>query len=319
MLELKKTVIGSFPRICSSIDDSIRSIIDLQLRNNIDILSDGEQRYDMIGYFHQLQGLTKKQGKLNIVGKIQSIADVREFERIDDFCIASKYLKTLGKEVDIKIALTGPITLGMTCAINGIKSYYKNVMDMRIYEDLSHAMQPIITELLELGSLVQIDEPGLSGGFMNPEKAIRLINNLLEKSIKKEHWLNKLSIHTCGSIYGVSKLFDKLLDLNVSVLSLAFSGNKEKENIKSLSRKDIEKSSKKIGVGCVTTQINSISEIDSEEIILTRLREITRLINLENIAYVHPDCGLRNNSIDITEEILRKMNGSTNSFIKEFT
>jgi len=86
--------------------------------------------------------------------------------------------------------------------------------------------------LLELGSLVQIDEPGLSGGFMNPEIAIKIINNMLEKSIKKEKWQDKLSIHVCGAMSRVNNLFENLLNLNASVLSLAFSGNIEKENLK---------------------------------------------------------------------------------------
>jgi methionine synthase II (cobalamin-independent) len=316
LLILKKTIIGSFPRFHNSLDDSIKTIIDLQLANKIDIISDGEQRYDMIGYFHQIPGLIDEKGKLCIGKKIQSLDEINEFEKISDFIFSSDYIRKLGSDVLIKTALTGPITLGMTCAMNGMKSYYTSVMDTRIYEDISLAIQPIIIRLLELGSLVQIDEPGLSGGFMRPEIAVKIINNMLEKSIAKEKWRDKLSIHVCGSISRVKNLFGNLLDLNTSVLSLAFSGNIEKENLKIISKKDIEKASKKIGFGCIGTQVSKINDVDSDIEIIKRLEEISRLIDLNNVAYVHPDCGLRNNSIDVVERILRNLSSSVDSFLE---
>ena len=316
MLILKKTVIGSFPRIHHSLDDSIKGIIDLQLANKIDIISDGEQRHDMVGYFHQIPGLIDEKGKLCIGKKIQSLDEINKFEKISDFIFSSDYIKKLGSDVLIKTALTGPITLGMTCAMNGIKSYYASVMDIRIYEDISLAIQPIIIKLLELGAFVQIDEPGLSGGFMRPEIAIKIINNMLEKSIEKEKWQDKLSMHVCGSISRVNNLFDNLLDLNTPVLSLAFSGNIEKENLKIISKKDIEKASKKIGFGCIGTQVSKINDVDSDIEIIKRLKEISRLIDLDNVAYVHPDCGLRNNSIDVVERILKNLSSSVDSFLE---
>ena len=313
---LKKTVIGSFPRIHHSIDNSIRAIIDLQLANKIDIISDGEQRYDMIGYFHQIPGLTDEKGKLCIEKKIQSLDEIDEFEKISDFIFSSNYIDKLGSDVSIKTSLTGPITLGMTCAMNGIKSHYTSVMDTRIYEDISLAIQPIVIRLLELGSLVQIDEPGLSGGFMNPEKTKKIINNMLEKSIKKEKWQDKLSMHVCGAISRVNNLFDNLLDVSASVLSLAFSGNIEKENLKIISKRDLEKTSTKIGFGCIGTEVGKIDDVDNEVDIIKRLEEISKLIDLDNVAYVHPDCGLRNNSIDVAEKILTNLSSSVDSFLE---
>ncbi|WP_455277608.1 hypothetical protein, partial [[Eubacterium] cellulosolvens] len=242
--------------------------------------------------------------------------EINEFEKISDFIFSTNYINELGSDVSIKTALTGPITLGMTCAMNGIKSHYTNVMDKRIYEDISLALQPIVIRLLELGSLVQIDEPGLSGGFMNPEIAIKIINNMLEKSIKKEKWKDKLSIHVCGAISRVNNLFDNLLDLNVSILSLAFSSNLEKENLKVISKKDIEKASKKIGFGCIGTEVSKINDVDDDVKIIKRLEEISKLIDLANIAYVHPDCGLRNNSIDVAKRILKNLSSSVDLFLE---
>ncbi len=207
-MRIKKTVVGSFPRICSSIEDSIRAVIDLQLRFGVDLLSDGEQRYDMISYFHQLPGLVKDGDRLLIGNRIEGIVNVNQFMKIIDFEFAKECLKSLDKKEDVKTALTGPITLGMTCAINGIKGYYENISDFKIYDDLCEAIEPIVIRLLELGSFVQIDEPGLSGGFMRPGKAVKIIDKLLKNSIKREDWRDKISIHVCGNVLKVKRLFD---------------------------------------------------------------------------------------------------------------
>ncbi|MBS7623013.1 hypothetical protein KEJ39_04985, partial [Candidatus Bathyarchaeota archaeon] len=56
-MSLRKTVVGSFPRLPFGIDQAIRAVIDLQLQAGMDIVSDGEQRADMITYFKEIPGL----------------------------------------------------------------------------------------------------------------------------------------------------------------------------------------------------------------------------------------------------------------------
>ncbi len=313
---IKKTVIGSFPRICPPIEDSIKAAVDLQIKYGIDIISDGEQRYDMINYFHQLPGLVKDGEKLYIGGRIESLTNPNDFIKIKDYNFVKEYLRGADNQ-EVKTTLTGPITLGMTCAINGIKGYYENVNDLRIYEALSESLSPIIVKLLELDSFIQIDEPGLSGGFMKPDIAVKIISNLLDRSIEKENWKERVSIHVCGNLPKVKNLFDELLNLDVAVLSLAFSGKEERENFRLLSKKKIERSDKRIGVGCINVQVGSIEEIDSIDTIYKRLREIKQIVGLENIAYIHPDCGLKNNSIEVIEKILENLDEISGLFSNE--
>ena len=311
-MQLKKTVVGSFPRICTSIDDSIKRIVDIQLKHEVDIISDGEQRHDMIEYFHQIPGLINFNGKLRIGKKIEALNNVDDFIKIKDFHFVKQHLNDLGRKNSIKTSITGPITLGMVCAMNGIVDFYKNIRDVRIFEDISNALQPIILKLIELGSLVQIDEPGLSGGFIKPEISTKIINDLIEKSINKESWINSISIHVCGNLFKVKNLFDELLNLRINTLSLAFSGEREIENIKALSKNKIEKFDKKIGVGCTNIQLASIMDVEDVGTISSRLKQITKLIGSYNIAYVHPDCGLRNNTVEMTEKILENIKRSVN-------
>jgi methionine synthase II (cobalamin-independent) len=282
----------------------------MQLRHGIDILSDGEQRYDMIDYFHQIPGLTRVKGKLSIGKKIESVSDLDEFIKIKDFKFVKNYLRENGKTNLIKTSITGPITLGTICAMNGVGTCYKNIKDPRIYEDLCEALGPIIKRLLELGSLVQIDEPGLSGGFIGPNIGVKIINDLIKNSVNKQAWMNNLSIHACGNLYKIKSLFDELLKIDAKTLSLAFSGKQEMENLNLLSERKIEKYDKKIGVGCANIQLTSIKDVDGAHTIIERLRKILKLVGRENIAYVHPDCGLRNSSIEITLQILKNIEES---------
>ena len=312
-MKLKNTVVGSFPRIHNSFEDSIKECMNIQQRFGLDILSDGEQRYDMIDYFHQIPGLNRVKGKLCIEKRIEPISDLEEFIKIKDFKFVKNYLREIGKTNLIKTSITGPITLGTICAMNGVGIYYKNIKDPRIYEDFCGALGPIIIKLLGLGSLVQIDEPGLSGGFIRPNTGRKIINELIKNSVNKESWMNNLSVHACGNLYKIKSLFNELLKIDVKTLSLAFSSKQEMENLNLLSKKEIKKYNKMIGVGCANIQLASLKEVDDIQTIIDRLRKILKLVGIENIAYVHPDCGLRNSSIEITLQILRNIKKSLKS------
>ena len=56
---MKITTIGSFPPMGSDVEKAIREVIALQRKYGVEVLSDGEQRLDMIGYFSSSQGLAR--------------------------------------------------------------------------------------------------------------------------------------------------------------------------------------------------------------------------------------------------------------------
>ncbi|MGB6679702.1 MAG: hypothetical protein WBF08_00080, partial [Candidatus Bathyarchaeia archaeon] len=194
-MTLKKTVIGSFPKLQMPIEEAIQKIIDLQLRKKIDIISDGEQRTDMITYFQDIPGLITAPKGLSIGSKITPPEDASKTLKIQDFRYAQNYLKELKIDnVFLKTAITGPITLGLTCATSGLK-YYSGFNDLKLYQDLSEALRPVISELLRQGSFVQLDEPGLSAGYMEPKKALDILENLISQVSNEKRYSGALSVH----------------------------------------------------------------------------------------------------------------------------
>jgi methionine synthase II (cobalamin-independent) len=307
---IKRTVVGSFPRFSNDIKEAIKLAANFQLKNSIHIISDGEQRFDMINYFKQIPGLTGE-NKLYIGGKIKPMKNVDEFYKIVDFKILKNYLNKINRsDVSVKTAITGPVTLGLTCAINSVK-YYSSIFDQEIYYDLSNALKPIIIRLLELNSFVQIDEPGISGGFMEPKKAIEILNYMLLDLTLNESELEKISIHMCSDLTRIPGLMDEILKLKVKTLSLAFSGNKEKKNINLINKEKFEFFNKTLGVGCVSVAAKNLNEVDSINKIFNLIKNVTIKIGLNNIAYFHPDCGLKEVSIDVAEEILYRFKIAT--------
>ncbi len=101
MKRIIKTVVGSFPRVHTDIEKSIKAVVDLQLRYGIDIVSDGEQRTDMISYFSQeLPGLKYEKDKSHIIGKISELENLEEFSKIKDLNLVQEYLSTLGMKIE---------------------------------------------------------------------------------------------------------------------------------------------------------------------------------------------------------------------------
>ncbi|MEM2843094.1 MAG: hypothetical protein QXZ53_04365 [Candidatus Bathyarchaeia archaeon] len=307
---IKRTVIGSFPKFSSSIKEAIKLAANFQLKNGIHIISDGEQRFDMINYFKQIPGL-KGEDKLYIGGKIKPMKNIDEFYKIADFKILKNYINKIGKsDVNIKTAVTGPVTLGLTCAINKIK-YYSSIFDQEIYYDLSNALKPIISRLLELNSFVQIDEPGVSGGFINPKKATEILNYMISDLTFNANNLEKLSIHICGDLTRIPNLINEILKLKVKTLSLAFSGRKERGNIDLINKEKFKLFNKALGVGCASVTARTLSEVDSIDQIFNLVKAVAVKTGLSNIAYFHPDCGLKEVSIDVAEEILYRVKIAT--------
>jgi len=307
---IKRTVIGSLPKLSNDIVEAIKLAANIQLKNGIHIISDGEQRFDMINYFNQIPGL-KGEKRLYISGKIKPMENVETFYKIVDFKILKSYLEEIGRsDVKIKTSITGPITLGFICAMNGL-NYYSSIFDENIYYDLSNALKPIINRLLELNSFVQIDEPGISSGFIDPKKSIEILNFMLSNLTIESKDFEKISIHICGDLTRIKGLMDEILKLKVKTLSLAFSGKKEKGNINLINKEKLEFFNKNLGVGCASVTVRNINEVDSIEKIFNLIKEIVNKVGLSNIAYFHPDCGLKEVPIEIADEILHRIKTAT--------
>ena len=285
-----------------SIDEAIK----FQREHRIDILSDGEQRTDMISYFAEsFDGLGVEGGIPVVSGRIALMNGPDEFSKVKDL----KYIMSKYPDLRLKVAITGPTTLGMTCGSRKIRSHYKNLLDFRLYEDIADALAPIAGALIHSGALVQLDEPFLSQGYKDLEARVKLLDRIAEGLPR-----DKVSTHVCGYVGGHG-VVDHLLRLeNVSTLSFAFAGRVEMPNIAHIFRKSFEDNDKKLGAGCISVTPLAEAEVNTPEKVASKLSEISSKVGRENIAYAHPDCGMRATAKSLVPIILRNMRAGVDQF-----
>ena len=167
------TVIGSFPLKKLRLEDAIRWAVDLQLKHGIDLITDGEQRSDMISYFSSFSGLGMTRQGPRIESRILPLENPRTYVKIRDWQFVRDYLAAKNrKDVKTKITITGPVTLGFSCAMNGLGPY-SSVADARLYSDFADALNPLIAEIAKTGCYLQVDEPSLSARVMDSKEAVK--------------------------------------------------------------------------------------------------------------------------------------------------
>ena len=300
---IKRTTIGSFPRGEKPLETAIRDIIDLQMKYGIDMITDGEQRADMITYFEQIPGLIRGNRGLSVSGKIKPMDDSDDFFKIKDYRWVQSILDELNRRgVKTKITLTGPVTLGMTSAMGGL-SGYNNMRDPSLYLDCADALLPLAIRALEVGAHLQIDEPGLSARFESPRYLERLLSALPDSAIDE----GRVSLHVCGS---VGKIFSELMDLSVNIFSFGFSRAQESKNIEMISTESLREG-KMLGVGFISNTF-----LEGFDTTLNRLQRIAGIVGSDNIAYIHPDCGFGSTSPELVEPILRNMKETSDVFLR---
>jgi methionine synthase II (cobalamin-independent) len=107
-------------------------------------------------------------------------------------------------------------------------------------------------------------------------------------------------LHVCGNL---KRTFTDIVKIDgLDVLSLAFKDYVS--NFDTVERKIIEDYSKKIGVGCVSSLENNVESID---IIRGLVYRALNVYGVENIAWIHPDCGQRALERDAVRSKLKNM------------
>ncbi|HJX04960.1 MAG TPA: hypothetical protein VJ489_03985 [Thermoplasmata archaeon] len=306
MTRLLTTTIGSLFRFSPDLNESIDGAIEFQRQHRLDILSDGEQRTDMISYFAEsFDGLGLENGAPVVTGKISLKNGPESFSKVKDL----EYIRSKNPDLKVKVAITGPTTLGMTCGSRKIRSHYKNLMDFSMYTDIADALAPIAKAIIDRGALVQLDEPFLSQGYKDLNDRVKLLDRIAD-GLPAE----KVTVHVCGFVggFGAVEHLQKLE--NVSVLSFGFAGRLERTNIGHISKEGFEESGKKLGAGCIAVTPSTEAEVDSPDKVASKLREITDKVGIENIAFAHPDCGLRATDKALVPIILRNMRAGVDMF-----
>ena len=302
-MKFVKTVIGSFPRFAGGDLEAFDAAVKLQRRYGIDLLSDGEQRGDMIFYLAQsIPGLAVENGAPIVSGKISPPEDPLKVHKVADYFLLSKKYP----DVKFKVSLTGPTTLAIGCGSKKIKGGYKNYVDPALTADLAAALKGAIQPLRKARALLQIDEPFLSQGFRDLADRIRIIDDILEGYPRE-----LCSIHVCGWL-GRQPVLQELAKLeNLEILSHAFSSGQEVENLKLLNRTLFEDNDKKLGAGIISVSPLKKQDIEPPETVSQRLKKIVSKVGADNIGFVHPDCGLRATRADLVEGILKNFNKGT--------
>ncbi|NHV06651.1 MAG: hypothetical protein HA495_04855 [Thaumarchaeota archaeon] len=298
-MSLTTTVIGSLPRLHEDLKKSIKLAIDLQVSIGISIISDGEQRTDMLSYMsNSMHGINKVNEKVFITGKIRPIEEITNSFKVADFLEAKSYIKERGYENKLKVGITGPITFGFSAAINKLGPY-KNLRDKELYKDVATVVNKIAKQIQHYDGLVQIDEPGVSAGFLDPNLSEEPLNIATEDLDPK-----LTSIHVCGKLNpNILKTLGKIK--NLSILSLEFAGSSD--NVDMLSKSLLSISSKKVGVGCMKVNVLSQEDLTPIEKSVEIVRNISSIVGSNKIAYIHPDCGLRKTSIELATVILKNL------------
>lgn len=306
MTRLVTTTIGSLFRFNADLKLSIEAALEFQVSRGVDIVSDGEQRADMVAYFAEsFNGLAVENGTPLVTGKISLKNGPETFSKVKDL----DYIRSKHPDLKVKLALTGPTTLGMTCGSRKIRSHYRNIMDFGMYQDIADALAPIAKALVDRGAYVQIDEPFLSQGYKDIGARVGLID-YVAKGLPRD----RVSVHVCGFVGGFG-VVNHLLDLeNVSTLSFAFAGRTEKRNIEHVTRKGFEDNDKRLGAGCIAVTPLSEGEVDCPEAVAAKLKEIAGTVGRENIAYAHPDCGMRATNKSLVPIILENMRAGVDLF-----
>lgn len=300
------TVVGSYPvphwllgdtsRL--TLRDAIMVVLKTQEIAGIDVVADGElNRFDpshpetngMIDYFvSKMDGIRTK----------YSITDIQRFRadagvayRTDPAGIVTgdvgegtlnllrdyEFTRTLTAK-PLKFTCTGPHMLTKVLTDRHYSSRPK----------LAMSIAEVLRKQLELidAKVVQIDEANISGHPEDREWALEAINHVLE-GIRGTR-----GIHICFGNYGGQSIqkgfwrdllpFLNGLKVDHLILEFARRGYDELEVFRELDPK--------IGMGISVVDIKD-NLIESPDLIASRLEHAAKVLGVERIPYVHPDCG----------------------------
>ncbi len=285
--KIKTTVIGSHP-VAGDGEEAIKAAVVDQIEAGIEIASDGQTRKDMIAYFaDHIPGFRVEDGRSMIVGKIRP---PEETPLVKDLLYAKRIA---GSRADVKAIITGPVTMVFFAELAGTAPY-KGFRDEALYRDVSEALA-VEAELVQKGGFqnIQIDEPSYSIGA--PMNMAKMALEKVASGVKGTR-----ALHVCGNL---KRSFADIVKIDgIDVLSFAFKDSLS--NFDTVDRKMLEDYGKRLGVGCVSS---TEPAVEGEEDIKSTIRKAVEAFGQDNIAWIHPDCGLRALERDSARSKLKAM------------
>lgn len=303
---IKTTVVGSYPMIdwlealpsSQALHDATAVVLKTQELAGIDVVADGElYRFDvnhretngMIEYFvlplgnvrgtitrSDVTAFEKQAGmgfRARPAGVVEGPLNEGSLNLVDDY----GRIRSLTRS-ELKFTVTGPHMLSKTL----LNQHYKDV------PELAHALGEILGEQVARidADIVQLDEANITGSPGEWEWAASALNLVLDRVPKTP------AVHMCFGNYGGqsiqegtwANLLDYMNALHVDhmVLEFAFRGYDELTYLKGLRPE--------IGIGLGVIDIKS-TVVESPELVARRIEDAAKVLGLERIKYVHPDCG----------------------------
>ena len=304
--EIKTKVVGSYPiplwlsanPSTPTLRDAIMVVLKTQELAGIDLISDGElSRFDvshpetngMIDYFiRPMGGITSTISREDLAkfaaeqrmgfrtqpaGVVEGPVTEGALNLPSDW----QFFKGLSA-VCTMFTFTAPYMLSLTLVDRHYGDIHQLTMD--IAEVLRKQVESIDAPV------IQMDEAHLTGHADDAEWAYEPFNHALS-GIRGEK-----SLHLCFGNYGGQSIqkgywqdlmpFLNKLDVDHLVLEFARRGYEELDAFKEL------KSETKLGVGVVDIKDN---EVESPDVIASRIENAVNVLGIDRIKWVHPDCG----------------------------
>src|SRR3989304_3859883 len=122
---------GTFPRQASDPAEAMVRAVEFQQRHGLQLITDGEQRDDMLSLYGTLPGVQVTGGIPRIVDRIRPPEDPAQFPKIRDL----DFLRARFPDVRFRVNLTAPTTFAFACASTGAGPAYKSAVDPRGHDD----------------------------------------------------------------------------------------------------------------------------------------------------------------------------------------
>ena len=304
--EIKTKVVGSYPipswlstnPSTPTLRDAIMVVLKTQELAGIDLISDGElSRFDvshpqtngMIDYFIRPMGgisstitredlanfaAEQRMGfRTQPAGVVESAVTEGTLNLPRDW----QFFKGLSPATTM-FTFTAPYMLSRTL----IDRHYGDIRQLTM--DIAEVLRKQVESID--APVIQMDEAHLTGHTEDAEWAHEPFNHALS-GIRGEK-----SLHLCFGNYGGQSIqkgywkdlmpFLNKLDVDHLVLEFARRGYDELDAFKEL------KPETKLGVGVVDIKDN---EVESTDIIAKRIENAVKVLGMERIKWVHPDCG----------------------------
>ena len=303
---IKTTVVGSYPVLPWMVGnpsrlvlrDAVMAVLKTQELAGIDLVTDGElMRFDashpetngMVDYFiSQLEGIRHVVSPAELEGYhadraagYQLLTGATVVGRIGDGTLNlprdCEFARVLTR-LPFKFTCTGPHMLARI--LNN--SYYPDL------PDLAMGVATVLRRQLELveADVVQLDEASIAGYPQDARWAADAINHVLDGI------LNEKAVHICFGNYGGQPMlrgfwrdlipFLNALRADHLVLEFARRGYEELAVFTDLDRR--------IGLGIGVIDIKD-NEVESPELVASRIERIVTTLGPDRLKYVHPDCG----------------------------